>query len=84
MKYYHCPKEFYSKPYGCGFGPVNATQAFLDMGNKCRCGKDLKPHNNRKEQLKRQAIEMADAFDFVKEVFGQDAFENYSKTKDTK
>lgn len=43
MQLFHCPFVFRSKPYGCGFGPCNATQAFLDYGSVCpRCGKTLK------------------------------------------
>ena len=33
MKYFQCKS--------CGFGPVNATQAFLDLGGRCHAGHKL-------------------------------------------
>ena len=58
MKYFHCPTEYRRKAHGCGFGPVNATQMFLDLHGKCpRCQAALKPYNagkERKRQLARQ------------------------------
>ena len=44
MKYFHCPKTYRGKAYGCGRGPYNATQACLDLWGKCPCGKELKPY----------------------------------------
>jgi len=44
MRYFHCPKIFKRKPYGCGRGPYNGTQAFLDLNSRCPCGKALKPY----------------------------------------
>ena len=44
MKYFTCPTQYRAKAYGCGRGPWNATQAFLDMGSRCPCGKGLKPY----------------------------------------
>ncbi len=45
MRYFHCPPTYKRKPYGCGFGPVTATTAYLDLGDgfsagmcpKCKC-----------------------------------------------
>jgi len=45
MKYFNCPTTYRSKPYGCGRGPWNATQVFLDMGQTCPCGKRVKPYH---------------------------------------
>lgn len=43
MQFYHCPEMSRRKPYGCGYGPVNATVAVLDLLLKCpRCGRALK------------------------------------------
>ncbi len=42
MRYYHCPLTYNRKDYGCGAGPYNATQAHLDMGMFCNCGKELR------------------------------------------
>lgn len=51
MKYFHCPTSYRSAVYGCGFGPVNATVAFLDLGQRCpRCGKALRPFQKPKLQ----------------------------------
>ena len=45
MRYFHCPRTYRAKPYGCGFGPCNATQAFIDYGKACpRCAKELRPY----------------------------------------
>jgi len=44
MKYFQCPKLFRGKPYGCGRGPYNGTQACLDLMGRCPCGKSLKPY----------------------------------------
>lgn len=43
MRYFHCPTFYRRKPYGCGRGPYNATQAMLDLWGKCPCGKKLVP-----------------------------------------
>lgn len=44
MRYFHCPTTYRGKAYGCGAGPYNATQAYLDLGMKCpRSGHALKP-----------------------------------------
>ena len=48
MRYFHCPTTFNGKPYGCGAGPYNGTQACLDMWGDCRCGKKLKPYKPRR------------------------------------
>jgi len=41
----HCPASFKGKPHGCGYGPIDPTRAFLDLGGKCpRCRKDFKPY----------------------------------------
>ena len=45
MRYFHCPSTYRSKPYGCGRGPYNATQAMLDMWGKCKCGARLVPYH---------------------------------------
>ncbi len=45
MRYFHCPTTYNRKPYGCGAGPYNGIQAFLDYGNHCpnsKCGRALK------------------------------------------
>ena len=81
MKYFHCPKTFRNQPYGCGFGPVNATVAFLDMGSKCRCGKELKAHTKAAAQKQYTIAETANAIDFVGQMFGEQAAKNYAKTK---
>lgn len=84
MKYFHCPITFKAKPYGCGFGPVNGTVAFLDMGSMCRCGKALKPHTKAKAQKEYVKAEQREAVAFVSQMFGQEAADNYAKTKGIK
>lgn len=81
MKYFHCPKTFRNKPYGCGFGPVNATVAFFDMGNTCRCGQALKAHTKAAAQKEYRIAETKKAIDFVSQMFGEQAALNYAKTK---
>ena len=49
MRYFHCPKVYRARKYGCGAGPFNGTQAFLDMGSKCFCGKPLRPWKKPKD-----------------------------------
>ncbi len=40
----HCPSKYKGKDYGCGYGPIAPTPAFLDHGGKCiRCGKEYRP-----------------------------------------
>ena len=47
----HCPKEYKGEPYGCGFGPIHPTAAFLDYWGKCpKCGKAFRPY--RKPRVK--------------------------------
>lgn len=49
MKLFCCPASYRAKPYGCGFGPVNATRAFLDYMEHCpRCKRKLVPYTERK------------------------------------
>lgn len=81
MKYFHCPTTYRRKQYGCGFGPVDATQAFLDFGTKCpKCGQILRPNNDRKKQYMHRQKEYHDATDFVKKMFGDAASKSYTDT----
>ena len=48
MRYFHCPKDYRNRPYGCGFGPVNATVAYLDIGMTCPNGHNLVPFHKPK------------------------------------
>lgn len=46
MRYFHCPRTYRARPYGCGAGPYNGTQAFLDYGQRCPVsGHALKPYH---------------------------------------
>jgi len=41
----HCPMTYRNKKYGCGYGPIHPTAAFLDYWGKCpKCGKGFKPY----------------------------------------
>lgn len=45
----HCPKIYRNKPYGCGYGPIHPTKAFLDYWGKCpKCGQAFKPYRPSK------------------------------------
>ncbi len=54
MRYFHCPKTYKRKPYGCGFGPVNATVAYLDLSDgfslgRCpKCKQPLRPYKPKR------------------------------------
>ena len=42
----HCPKTYRSKPYGCGYGPIHSTKAFLDLGGLCpKCHRPFQPYH---------------------------------------
>jgi hypothetical protein len=85
MKYFHCPILFRNKPYGCGAGPFNATQAFLDLGNACpKCKKALKPHAKRDAQQTHRENEARSAVAFIKNTFGDAAALSYAATKGVK
>lgn len=46
VRYFRCPETYRLKPHGCGAGPFNGTQAYLDHGMKCpRCQASLKPYH---------------------------------------
>jgi len=41
----HCPLQYRNKKYGCGYGPIHPTAAFLDYWGKCpNCGNKFKPY----------------------------------------
>jgi len=85
MKYFHCPKEYRWKQYGCGFGPVNGTQAFLDLGNTCpRCKQTLKPYTVRRVNQEYENTQHIEAVNTVRQLFGESAAKNYAETKGIK
>lgn len=80
MKYFHCPTTFSRKAYGCGFGPVNATVAFLDLNQRCpRCRKGLKKWRKPTQAVKR--AEAQEGVDTVRELFGNKAADSYAAVK---
>lgn len=81
MTYFHCPKTFRSKDYGCGFGPVNATIAFLDMSGKCSCGKELKTVRKTSTRQQARQADIQRGIDNVRALFGDAAAERYAKEK---
>jgi len=86
MKYFQCPIKFRNKEYGCGSGPYNGTQAFLDLGMKCpKCYKELKPYRiKRVEKQDIQRKETLDAVNFVEKMFGTDTAKRYAESKGIK
>lgn len=45
----HCPTTYRSKPYGCGYGPIHPTKAFLDYWGKCpKCGHAFQKYHKPK------------------------------------
>lgn len=74
MTYYHCPEKFRRRPYGCGFGPVNATAAMLDLFLKCPlCGKALKKLRSAARAKMAAAQEKLDAAAAAEQLFGTGA-----------
>jgi len=48
----HCPREYKGKPYGCGYGPIHPTRAFLDYGGRCpNCGKAFRPYRKPRPKV---------------------------------
>ena len=85
MKYFWCPNTYRRKQYGCGFGPVNATQAFLDLNSTCpTCGKALKPHTKTKAQAEHRQAEHETAVDMIRGMFGEQAAADYAQTHKVK
>jgi hypothetical protein len=82
VKYFHCPDMYRHNYYGCGAGPFNGTQAFLDLGMKCpTCKRDLKPHREPSSQVLHRRKEHESAVAFVEAQFGQAAAESYNASK---
>ena len=80
MKYYQCPSLFRKKAHGCGFGPVNATVAFLDLGNICpNCGIALKVY--RKPTGVLQTRDAQQGVENARALFGDAAAASYAKAK---
>lgn len=51
----HCPKTYRGKPYGCGYGPLHPTLAFLDLGGMCPgCKKEFRPYRKPRPKQPRQ------------------------------
>lgn len=81
MKFFHCPKKFRGRKYGCGFDPINAWAAFWDFLYKCpRCGKSLKPVRNHAKQRMAAIQEHLDTTAFVADQFGPRAGTTYVAT----
>ncbi|MBI4022273.1 MAG: hypothetical protein HY372_02860 [Candidatus Andersenbacteria bacterium] len=71
MQYYQCPKTFRHRPYGCGFGPVNASVAMLDLLLKCpHCGQPLKKIRSAARQEMAAVQEKLDAAAAAEQLFG--------------
>ncbi|PIT97921.1 MAG: hypothetical protein COT71_03185 [Candidatus Andersenbacteria bacterium CG10_big_fil_rev_8_21_14_0_10_54_11] len=83
MTYYHCPQVFYRKPYGCGFGPVSMTAAFLEFRGTCpACGRLLKVDRTVRgpkrhmEQIQQHLDAAATSF----QLFGPEAGDRYLRS----
>lgn len=71
MKYFHCPEVFRRKPYGCGFGPVNFSKAWLDLNFTCpQCGNNLKEVRRTSRKHMAAIQERLDAAAAADELFG--------------
>ena len=68
MRYFHCPKTYRSKPYGCGAGPYNGTEAMLDRWGKCYCGKALVPFK-RPKPAKPQTMKRCEVRDYIGQLY---------------
>lgn len=78
MQYYECPETFRRKPYGCGYGPVNATVAVLDLLLKCpRCGQPLKKVRSTPRRKMAASQEKLDAASAAEQLFGKGAGASY-------
>ncbi len=45
----YCPETYKGKKYGCGFGPIDPTRAFLDLGGRCpKCKMPFRPYRKPK------------------------------------
>lgn len=74
MTYYQCPTQFRGRPYGCGYGPVNATVAMLDLSLTCPCcGKMLKKLRSTARRRMAAVHEKLDAAAAAEQLFGTGA-----------
>lgn len=81
MTFFHCPKKFRGKPYGCGYGPITKWAAFWDFLNTYpRCGKKLKRVRNPAKQKMAAIQEHLDAAATAAELFGPKAGTTYVAT----
>ncbi len=79
MRWFHCPKTYRRKPYGCGFGPVNYTQAFSDHSFRCpKCGGELKELRSTARKDMATLQEHLDTLGFVRQTYGSDALSEYA------
>ena len=78
MTFYHCPATFRHKPYGCGYGPVNASTALLDCAGKCpTCGKELRKMRSTARKNMAAIQEHLDAAAAAAQLFGATAGTRY-------
>lgn len=81
MKFFHCPKKFRARKYGCGYGPVNAWAAFWDCLYRCpECGRTLRQVRNPAERKMAAIQEHLDAAAFAVDQFGPAAGTTYVAT----
>jgi hypothetical protein len=84
MRYFHCPKLYRRKPYGCGAGPFDGTQTFLDFQERCpKCDKKLVPFRGVNRNARATAMRET-AVSFVRDHFGDKAARDYSESHPVK
>lgn len=78
MKYFHCPKVYKGRSYGCGYGPVDMTAAMLDSAGKCpKCQQTLLAVRGTARKRMAAAQEHLEAAAATTQLFGAAAGAEY-------